>query len=379
MSEQNKNTEMPLAMKDVFNELQSSGDFEIKPCKVTNIEDNPKYKKLDLTRNQQMRMSGFASQLPMIFNAASGAAMANALSDSTYYVMSVPNGIPYTLSNLKDGFDNSLRGADGKYTLKLPLYQVDISETVKLQTAVLSTFTAMSIATGQYFLSEINNKLNVIQASMDDILKFLYGDKKAELLSEINFVRYVYKNYNSIMQNDIQRTATITSLQESRKIAFKDCEFYLSDLEYAVNASGDICKDIKKTFDFKEVLDLALSLYVTSNLLEVYYSQNFNKEYLSYVEKDITSYIEKYNLVVHGAFKELLKRIDNTNDHPIQALNWVLPDRDRTKKKINAIIDGLRNGSESDLRKMFRSSLRMPTERKDYYISPNGEVYVKIS
>lgn len=57
----------------------------------------------------------------------------------------------------------------------------------------------MSIASGQYFLSEINNNLSAINQKADKILEFLYGDKKAELMSEVSFVNFAYQNYNSIM------------------------------------------------------------------------------------------------------------------------------------------------------------------------------------
>ena len=376
MSEQNKNTEMPLAMKGVFNELQASGDFEIKPCKVTNIEDNPKYKKLDLTRNQKMRMSGFAGQLPMIFNAASGAAMANALSDSTYYVMSVPNGIPYTLSNLKDGFDNSLRGADGKYALKLPLYQVDISEAVKLQAVVMSTFTAMSIATGQYFLSEINGKLNVMKMNIDKVLEFLYDDKKAELIANVNFTRYAYQNYNAIMPNNVQKIATISTLQEARKIAVKDCEFYSNDLSHTVNKKNEVEANIKNAFKLKEVLDLSMNLYLTSNLLEVYYAQNFDSDYLAYVEKDVMAYIDKCEKMMIEIFGTLKTNINNGNG---EHMFYKIPDKEKHIKHVDEILESLHDSGDSEMRKMLSRSLRMPIQKKDYYISPNGEVYVKIS
>ncbi len=376
MSEQNKN-ELSFSAEKVLHELEKNGDFEIKPCNVTNIEDNPKYKKLSLTRSQQMKLSGFASQLPMMSAALGSASALSNAGNYSYYVMTVPNGMPYTLMNLKDGFGNTLRGADGKFAMQLPLYQADVVGALSVQTAVLSTFTAMSVATGQYFLSQINNSLSVIQANVDDILKFLYGDKKAELTSEINFLRYAYQNYNSIMSNDVQRIATIGSLQEARKIAVKDLEFYLNDLDYTVNKNDGIEKDIKKSFDLKDVIDLTMNLYVTSNLLEVYYSQNFDKEYLSYVEKDISLYLNKYERMMLSSFDSLRKRVNDTKDHPIHALNWVLQDRNETLEKIKEIAEPLKNGGESEFRKFLSDSLKMPTQKKEYYINAKGEVYVK--
>ena len=380
MSEQNKN-ELSLAAEKVLQELQKNGDFEIKPCDVINIEDNPKYKKLSMTRSQQMRMSGFASQLPMMTAALGSASALSSASNYSYYVMTVPNGIPYTLTNLKDGFGNTLRGTDGKFAMQLPLYQADVVGALSVQTAVLSTFTAMSVATGQYFLSQINNSLSVIKMDIDRILGFLYGDKKAELLSEINFVRYVYQNYNSIMQNDIQRIATINSLQEARKIAFKDSEFYLSDLEQTVakknDESREIEQDIEKSGNLAKTLEMAANLYVTSYVMEVYYSQNFDEEYLLNAEKEISTYLRKYEMRTHSYFEKLLGRINDAKDHPFNNWNWWLPDRDKKIQDITNISNTLLNNEDSEMRKMLSSSLRMPTEKKEYYINAKGEVYVK--
>lgn len=36
----NKNAEL----EQTFNLLKENGEFDIKPCDITNIEDNPKYK-----------------------------------------------------------------------------------------------------------------------------------------------------------------------------------------------------------------------------------------------------------------------------------------------------------------------------------------------
>ena len=95
------------------------------------------------------------------------------------------------------------------------------------QAAVMGVFTAMSAATGQYFLKQINGNLREINQKIDTILEFLYGDKKAELLSEISFTQYAYQNYSSIMMHEQQQTAMIASLQEARKVAIKDIANFL--------------------------------------------------------------------------------------------------------------------------------------------------------
>ena len=49
-----------------------------------------------------------------------------------------------------------------------------------------------------------------MKLNIDKILEFLYGEKKAELMSEVSFVKYAYQNYGSIMGCNPQRIATIS-------------------------------------------------------------------------------------------------------------------------------------------------------------------------
>ena len=74
----------------------------------------------------------------------------------------------------------------------------------------------MAFASGQYFITQVNSELQKINQNIDKILEFLYGDKKAELLSEVSFVKYAYENFSSIMAHDEQRVATIASLQNAK-------------------------------------------------------------------------------------------------------------------------------------------------------------------
>ena len=60
----------------------------------------------------------------------------------------------------------------------LPIEQIKLSRTPQL---ALSTFNAISIATGQYFLSQINSKLGSIEQHVSAVLSFLEEDKKSQL------------------------------------------------------------------------------------------------------------------------------------------------------------------------------------------------------
>jgi len=281
----------------LFQQLQNQKGFKIKPCeKHVNFSNHEQFRELNLTVDQKLQISELLQHIPAMTAAG---AMANA------YTVNFPQGLPHTLMALKQGGFGSSIISDGKIVGAASFYPM------LGQAAILGIFTAMSIATGQFFLARINKELQKINQKLDEIMKFLYGDKKAELLSEVSFIKYACDNYVSIMEHESQRTATIVSIQEARKVAMKDIEFYMNDLEQKIESGK------KQNFKFldslidhevkqaEENLDLSLQLYFISNVMEVYYAQNFEENYICNLEKDIKFYIKICNNQIHSLYGRL--------------------------------------------------------------------------
>ena len=168
------------------NELTRVGRFDVKPCDTAiDLTDGKRFTKLKLTRDQRAQVNALLGAAPSLLGVST-------LSQS--YVLSFPEGVQGTLMRLKrGGYSTTLQNPEtGQIVGTAALEQTAI------QAACLGAFTAMSIASGQYFLAEINGKLNMMRLSLDKILEFLYGDKRAELLSEISFIRFAYENLSLI-------------------------------------------------------------------------------------------------------------------------------------------------------------------------------------
>lgn len=95
------------------------------------------------------------------------------------------------------------------------------------------------------------------------------------------------------MGHNEQRVATIASLQDAKKVAMKDIEFYMCDLDSTINSKSSIDELVTNAFQIKESLELSIQLYGMSSVLETYFSQNYDVEFIKYVEQEITSYIDK--------------------------------------------------------------------------------------
>ena len=245
------------------------------------------------------------------------------------------------------------------------------------QAAIYGVFSLMSIITGQFFLKQINEELKTINKKLDDILRFMYGDKKAELLSEVSFVKYACDNYVYIMEHDVQRTATIISIQEAKKVATKDIEFYLNDLHNEVK-SGDSLKAINfdkfnKLFDkiqkIKENLNLSLQLYLMSSLIEIYYAQNFEESYMEYLAKDIKIYAKNYNDQIfshYGFLISTLNRITPTNAQKADR-DKLMATLEKEKSSHGEIYDDICDRI-SDVSKALNQQVQ-------YYLDKEGNVY----
>lgn len=335
--------------------------FEITDCnKIIDISQRKEYKKLELSQAQKIQISGFVEQLPML---AAAETMSNA------YVLRFPTGINGELIRYKNGgFGTPIVETDGKMVAHASIEQLTT------QTVMIQGLTAMAIVSNQYFLTEINQELKELNKSIDKILEFLYSEKKAELIAEVTFTKYAYENYSSIMLNNEQKMATIGSLQSARKVAMKDIEFYMSDLSDVVSDTSDLLTTVKKAFQIKNCLELSMQLHVMSNLLEIYYSQNFDDSYISWIENNVVEYLAKCENRMLSCFSKLSASIRDYKNSPLKKLN-----KEKLSENVESVIETLGTGKESEMRKQFRVTLHSMQKDMEYYIDREANVYLKTS
>lgn len=338
-------------------------NWGIIPCDMAmDISPANGFTKLELDSAQKIQIGALLQQLP---------SMAATNQMPKLYTVTFPDGVSGKLMELKKtelvGKTTSIID-DGKIKGTAALNSLDNC------TLAMGCFTAMSIASSQYFLKKINDELRMMRMGIDKILEFLYGDKKAELMAEVSFIRYAYENYISIMECSAQRAATITSLQSARKIAMKDIEFYIGDLESTIKGRDgkDISSLVKKAFQLKESLEFSMQLYGMSSLLEVHYAQNYDRSYLKYVDNDISVYIDKCEKRMLGNFSSLRTLVDSAKEMPFKKIA-----KTDILERIDGLVESLGRGEESDMRRSLRAGLNAATQKADYYMTADGVVYMK--
>ena len=348
------------------NEKLINVDFPGMNCQIAPYESSvpletaPGYRKLDVKSAQKGLISALCQQISTAINAET---MANA------YIVKWPDGVQRELAEFADG--SGLMGMsrkNGRIEKYAHLYSLDAQ-------AMLSFgFEAMSVVTSQYYLVEINQQMMQLNQGIDKILEFLYGEKKAELMAEVNFTQYAQKNYTSIMSHDEQRRATIVGLQEARKIAMKDLDFYMSDMDSMVHPTGnsDPVALVDKVMRTKDCLELSMQLYLMSSLMEVYYSRNYDAEYLRFMDSDISALITKCEKHMLGDFNTLYGHIEASKDKIGKKLV-----KAPLLERISNELDKFNGLEESRMKKGLRKALYSAEKAQEYCITADGAVYLK--
>ena len=336
-------------------DTQDYCDFSIPPITDTKDFQNPaKYKKLDIDKSQVSMLT--QSVLP----AAASGTLANA-----YYV-SFPAGVPHTLMKYKTGGYGSPIVSNG-------IVGHAAFHPLTATAAFMGVFTVLSAVTGQYYLAEINSKLDKISQKVSSVLNFLYGDKKAELVSELSFVQYAQKNYASIMLHEQQQIATICGIQNAKKVAVKDIEFYLNDLNNTVGqeiekpSQWDDC--ITQTIQIHNSLELSMQLYLMCCILEVYYSQNFEHDYLESIINSASEYVALYRDMIRTSISRLKGRIDEARDTRFNKFDFQ-PRKDQVTKLLAALPSG-----ENTVRQQLHDALYAPLNKTEIFMTTNGEAF----
>ena len=336
-------------------ELQINEGVVIEPVALSDYQA----RNLPISSKDSMLVSQFASHLPSIL-------ATDKLSNA--YSLTFPDGIEHTLMRLKQGGVSTtfINDETKKIAGVASLYKLETSA------AILNTFTIMSLASGQFFLSQINKDLNLINQQVNEILKFLYGDKKAELLSEISFTRYAFDNYMSIMRHEKQHLATLINLQNSRKIAMQDIEFYINDLEH--KASDDSNTSPADMEQIKDSLDLSLQLYISSFILERYYANNTDEVFLSYLETSIADYLDNCKTREISAFQNAYNRLTNKDGKAIALFGK--DSRATEKNRIERIITELKSKKITEHQAYIKDSIEIHEQSKTFLIAKDGKVYI---
>ena len=180
----------------------------------------------------------------------------------------------------------------------------------------------VSVAACKYFFS-IHSQLEDINKKLTEIIDFLATDKLCELVSQLKFLQFYYNNYEYIVTNEKECSATIVQIQSTKKIALQNVLFYekyLSrHLHNASNSKNALIDEAKSFLENAENYRYSAEVYCLSQIMELIFSQNYNKNLIQNVKKEISEIIKTVNMNLSesmGAMKRVLnsKKFNKEND-----------------------------------------------------------------
>lgn len=212
-------------------------------------------------------------------------------------------------------------------------------------------------------LLTIENKLDEIKSTQQEMLDFLKSKEKAQTIGNLNTLIDILNNYKFNCDNEKYKTNKHILVQDIKRnseqsiLLYRDLIQNIMCKKELIHSDQEINSKIKKIDeDFKEY-QLALYLYSFSSFLEVMLLENFNKNYIIGVRDKITEYEFNYKEL----YTKCYNNIKSSTEKSIQTIltKWLANASKGTGKLISKIpfvskgkVDELFIDSENSLREI---------------------------
>lgn len=249
---------------------------------VQHLPDNISEKEL-LSDGYRTFTSNELSQLNLLVAQSARFSILKTVTEKSWIVY-LPNGVGglQASKQIPGTFNPMTVDNRGRYTSVATIKPLMSSNSILMMNA----FAAMSIVTGQYYLTEINDKLTHIEEGVNSILDFLDNDKKSRIIANAATLDRIQSNLSSICSNEIQSKETVSTLQSITREALADAFFYrerITSLQNKLNKSDRKDRILSNISSIRMDLFLyeySLSIYAVGLYLESVISRQSDVNYI---------------------------------------------------------------------------------------------------
>ena len=170
-------------------------------------------------------------------------------------------------------------------------------------------------------LMSIDKKLDKIQETQKDILRFLELNKESKIRGDLNTLTEILNNYKYNWDNGLYKKSKLDLVQHIKRSASGNIDFYQNKINAGLEKKKSIHgnKDVKSLLAEIEKLfknyHLSLYIYAFSYFLEVMLMENFDNQYLD----NVASEIEKQSIDYRTLYSECYDHIDEYTKSTIEA------------------------------------------------------------
>lgn len=227
--------------------------------------------------------------------------------------------------------------------------QAEMSAVSSIPTVINAAFSVMSIVTGQYFLSEINDKLGDLGNKIDNIYQFLETDKRSKLAANEQYLLQTLNSIEYIKNNDILKNTVLLHLHQIRIESISHIEFYSeisNSKKLELNTTSNNTKDA-----FKDIPNIVLQienavipykrsiyLYFLTFYIEFILLDTTDNQFIENAKNDVFSKINNYKEFIYR-YEDKLTAITNSQVYlPNNMLNIINAFKNPTGENIGKAI-----------------------------------------
>ena len=205
-----------------FNELESVYGGEIS-IPITQLPATTVFNETSLFEiTDRTVISRISQTLSAVAQTGTRTVANNALKNIELYKAVIPSGATLTKSKQMEGavrgYFHGVKGVGGQANL-IKVDPTQLSKTTAVANGVANVMNIGSLVVGQYYMSEINDKLESMGKTLDKVSDFQDREFKSRILSLLARVGEVSQFSTEIMENDELRNIKLTALEDLKGIA----------------------------------------------------------------------------------------------------------------------------------------------------------------
>lgn len=274
-------------------------DFEILPYEQ---EEDKGSIYIPIDKDLIGRVSSYTQAIPQLAVSKIGY---DALNQTAYSIkFNGTNVLPNQLYRKNNGsYISNLQGEGkgwGKQT------DVDPLDFTKEKSAMVAgaAFAVASVATSQYYLKNIDEKLEELQKVTKRVLEFLEQEKQSEIEAEIKYLAEIFNSLSLIKDDDALRQSKLNQIAAIERESTENIFFYEKEIKKLINEyeSKNSKKKVEKELISRLVaayyyLNLSMRANGLSKLLEIYMVDGLKKQYIQNKRDEIQKNINRASLV----------------------------------------------------------------------------------
>ena len=222
--------------------------------------------------------------------------------NNTLYTVSFNgrNVLPEELYKKGNGHLISNLKGDGSHWGKqtdIDSFSTDFAKNVTIASSV---FAVAAVATSMYYMKNINDKLADLEETTRSILEFLETDKQSQIEADLELLREIADNMETIKVNEDLMQIKLTQFAAVQREAKRNIRFYRKQIHSSLRTYTSNNKKKKQNRSFNklradyEYYRFCLVEYAISKLIEIQLTDGYSADALDIAKDELKNLNEKH-------------------------------------------------------------------------------------